>query len=230
MVAITLMIVASSASALDRSGMFVCTPLLSIEKPIIYSFDGEYLIRDNNLKVPFTKVSSLTDNMDLYFAFEPTYIAGRKLALQRLLQQDADLITTELAEFTNHCDDYYSRNDTLETYYQRDSNSEKVVLQPILNLVDAIGDLSCAETKDDIGKFLAPVADEEFNHVKLTINFDKMWVIEERIRRGGDVERRNMNLSEFDGAEARKYECKSLGIDVPQVDTSESIVPLASNI
>ena len=57
-----------------------------------------------------------------------------------------------------------------------------------------------------------------------------MWVIEERIRRGGDVERRNMNLSEFDGAEARKYECKSLGIDVPQVDTSESIVPLASNI
>ena len=100
---IIFMTLATQANAADRSGMFVCTPLSSSDKPIIYSFDGKFLIRDNNLEVPFTKVSSLTEIMDLYFAFEPTYMGGQKRALQGLLEKDADLLASELADFTNHC-------------------------------------------------------------------------------------------------------------------------------
>lgn len=227
--AIILATIASGVNALDRSGMFVCTPLSSDQKPIIYSFDGEYLIRDNNLKVPFTKVSSLTESMDLYFAFEPTYQGGKKLALQRLLRSDGDLLTSELANFTNHCKSSLELY-TLEAYYQDSKRSEKKQLQPILNLIDAVGNLSCLKPKQEIEEFLSPVTEEDFNHIKLTINFDKMWVIEERIKNGGAIESNEKLFGSFQGANALKYQCKSLGIDVPEVDTSEAIVPLASNI
>lgn len=226
--AITLMIAASSASALDRSGMFVCTPQSSQDKPIIYSFDGEYLIRDNNLQVPFTKVSSLTDNMDLYFAFEPTYMADRKFALRKLLQDDSELITSELADFTKFCNSKYTEGIKLKSFYEDyDSRSGKLQLEPVSNLVGVFGNLSChKKTKESVENFFAPITDEEYHHVKLTINFDKMWVIEERVQNGGVSQK----YEDFNEKMAVKYQCKSLGIDVPEVDTSESIVPLASNI
>ena len=69
---------------------------------------------------------------------------------------------------------------------------------------------------------MAPVTAKEFNHVKLTINFDKMWVIEERISNGGTSILEKHHRSEINEDIAVKYQCKSLGIDVPEVDTSKS--------
>ena len=50
-----------------------------------------------------------------------------------------------------------------------------------------------------------------------------MWVIEELLNKGGSAFKIKTNA-------AKKYQCKSLGIDVADVDTSKPIVALASNI
>ena len=54
------------------SGMLACTPKDSQQKPVIYAFDGQYLLRDSDSYAPFKKVVSLYDGLDLYFAFIPT--------------------------------------------------------------------------------------------------------------------------------------------------------------
>ena len=54
------------------SGMLACTPKDSQQKPVIYAFDGQYLLRDSDSSAPFKKVVSLYDGLDLYFAFIPT--------------------------------------------------------------------------------------------------------------------------------------------------------------
>ena len=227
--AITLVIIASGVSALDRRGMFVCTPMSSDEKPILYAFDGKHLIRDNNSEVPFTKLSSLADNLDLYFAFEPTFLGKRKIPMQSLLQSDRELITSEFEEFTKWCAfDVYMKDKTIETFYKLDKYIEKSKLQPIQNLIKEYKDTECESVNIYGEDVLTPVTEEDFNQVKLTINFEKMWVIEERLNKGGS----DLGNSAFEIKRnaAKKYQCKSLGIDVPDVDTSKSIVPLASNI
>ena len=226
-----LMIAASSASALDRSGMFVCTPKSDTNKPIIYAFDGKYLIRDNNAEIPFTKISSLSDQLDLYFAFEPTSWGSKKLALHNSLKMDGEQVETELASFVNFCNSYHYKQSNFKTYYELETETPRIETEAVKTLAAAFAEEKCSGIEDRIDRLLKPVTEQDYNHVKLTINFDEMWVIEERISSGG-WSYANEERDDFihRNEKAIKYQCKSLGIDVPEVDTSKSIVPLASNI
>jgi len=229
--AITLVIIASGVSALDRRGMFVCTPMSSAEKPIIYAFDGEHLLRDNNLEVPFSKLSSLADNLDLYFAFEPTVLGRVKLTMQSLPHDERELLASEFKDFSKFCGKSFNDFKTIEDYYELVHKKQNVELQPIQKLIKQFRGTECKFITNMDGKPFIPISEDDFNHVKLTINFEKMWVIEERLQRGGDAYNYvGQYISGLSSSKSKKYQCKSLGIDVPDVDTSKSIVPLASNI
>ena len=228
--AIIFMTFATQASTADRSGMFVCTPDSSEEKPIIYMFDGNYLIRDNNLEIPFTKVSSLTDYLDLYFAFEPTSYGERKLILQQIISQHPERFVQNLQVFSESCSTTESFYDFFEVTGHK--------LKEIINFRDqkiswVFKSIKCDryKTKTQLEDLLSPIENKDFNHKKLTINFNNMTVIEETIFEGGIWTGRNGIVSGgINGNETqKKYQCKSLGIDVPEVDTSKSIVPLASD-
>ena len=50
------------------SGMLACNPNDKDKKPVLYAFDGEYLIRDNELAYPFQFLASLPNKNEIYFA------------------------------------------------------------------------------------------------------------------------------------------------------------------
>ena len=53
----------------DKSGMLACNPNDENKKPVIYVFDGEYLLRDNDLAYPFRHIASLPQKTEMYFSY-----------------------------------------------------------------------------------------------------------------------------------------------------------------
>ena len=53
----------------DISGMLACNPNDENKKPVIYVFDGEYLLRDNDLAYPFRNIASLPQKTEMYFSY-----------------------------------------------------------------------------------------------------------------------------------------------------------------
>ena len=58
----------------------------------------------------------------------------------------------------------------------------------------------------------------EFYHVKLTLDFEEMRVIEQ-----SSLRKEKKKTTKF---ENNTYECQSLGVTVPEIDTSESTTPI----
>ena len=46
-------------------GMLACNPNDKDKKPVLYAFDGEYLIRDNELAYPFQFLASLPNKNEI---------------------------------------------------------------------------------------------------------------------------------------------------------------------
>ena len=89
-----LMTVATQAGADDKatSGMLVCSSNENNMAPIIYTFDGEHLLRDNQLENPFENIASLTNTTDLHFAFVPRKIVLFKADAAKSLTEKPDLV------------------------------------------------------------------------------------------------------------------------------------------
>ena len=102
---------ATQLNAMDRSGLFVCSPELAQQKPILYAFDGKHLIRDEVTETPFTKIASLTENIDLYFAFEPNIQGRQKLKAKNALEKQPEIFQSELEDFKTDCRDFSTYSD-----------------------------------------------------------------------------------------------------------------------
>lgn len=223
MISITL---ATQAAGIDRSGMFVCTPKSDNETPIIYAFDGVHLLRDNNLETPFTKLASLSDQLDLYFAFTPSLSGKRKLEAAKMLEKFPELVVAEAEGFLANCE--FSGKSTYTEYANKVMASkdryEKLAQDgaPLLPYHS-----KCGQTVEQILNFnLTP---DDLNHVKLTINFANMTVVEEVVY----PEPTSLDLFSRKVQSRlpiqQTFACKSLIVEVPKVDTSKSIVPLAKD-
>ena len=64
----------------------------------------------------------------------------------------------------------------------------------------------------------------EFNQFKVTVDLNKMTVRQEIYAPLGEIGRK---IRSFD---AEEFRCQSLGIDVPEIDVSESITPIGKGI
>jgi len=89
-----LMTLATQAGADDKaiSGMLACSSNENNMAPIIYTFDGEHLLRDNQLENPFENIASLTNTTDLHFAFVPRKIVLFKADAAKSLTEKPDLV------------------------------------------------------------------------------------------------------------------------------------------
>ena len=65
----------------DISGMLSCNPNDEDKKPVIYVFDGEYLLRDNDLAYPFRNIASLPQKTEMYFSY--THSSNQILEVQK---------------------------------------------------------------------------------------------------------------------------------------------------
>ena len=211
-------------AAQDRSGMFVCTPKSEQERPIIYAFDGKHLIRDNDLEIPFTKVASLNEQLDLYFAFKPNLRGKSKLETIKNLKKFPDLFLQQAEIFLSFCEKQ-SSSITFSDLYEKILKYKKDTLSYMSEGPLLPRNAQCRTPRDEL--ITPPVFDtKDFNHVKLTIDFERMTVIEENIYNdltSGLGTKRFMEQRPTQ----KKFACKSLGVEVPPVDTSRSIVPLA---
>ena len=212
-------------AAQDRSGMFVCTPKSEQERPIIYAFDGKHLIRDNDLEIPFSKVASLNENLDLYFAFKPNLSGRSKLETIKNLRNFPDLFLKQAEAFLSACNkqstNFVTFSDAYEVFFKYKKDTLSYMSEgPLLPL-----NAKCRTPMDEL--ITPPAFDtKDFNHVKLTIDFGLMTVIEENIY--NDLYS-GLGIKRFieQRPTQKKFACKSLGVEVPPVDTSRSIVPLA---
>ena len=97
------------------------------------------------------------------------------------------------------------------------------------NLTLSCEDIVTLETEKllDLVPFL-PVPIERLTHVKLTLNLSSMVVIEERYEPTQDkaISSRSEN-KRFVGEE---YQCQSLGITAPEIDTSQSLTPIGRDL
>ena len=105
------------------SGMLACTPKDSQQKPVIYAFDGQYLLRDSDSSAPFKKVVSLYDGLDLYFAFIPTKktLEGHEglVRQHKNYQSKKKEISAEVARFKSlHCPKV-NKADIFAPYYRK---------------------------------------------------------------------------------------------------------------
>lgn len=215
------------------SGMLACNPNETSEKPVIYAFDGEYLIRDNDLEYPFQKIVSLPNKTEMYFAYKPSekqINAPKKRFLNAftyfsLLEQIGVLnpnrsswgcsrhsvrIQFMLADLAHALGGEYNKN---QCTFELPNLTLKY--RDILSL-----------TKDKIKQLMpeeTPLQIENLDQVKLTIDLSKMKVIEEIYSPSAHAR----DPAAFLGTQ---YQCQSLGVTVPKIDTSRSRTPIGDRL
>ena len=78
LIALLLMFGSQAGAESEVSGMLACNPNKTGAKPVIYAFDGKYLLRDNQKKTPFQHIASIAGFLEIYFAFVPTVAMRRQ--------------------------------------------------------------------------------------------------------------------------------------------------------
>ena len=235
-----LMTLASQAGSEAVSDMLVCNPNDRTAEPVIYSFDGELLLRDNNPKFPYKNILTIDKNVYLYFGFEiPKYkMATLEREYKKYEEMKASSWKTvaEINNFKRYCegapDDHTYHNFSFFKSVQKSLQDSKQCIDYLtkenrcisITFVDV--KLRSYERCSDISgiadrylNFKEPaVTLSDFDQVKLTINLDVMQVIEERI------------FSDGSGFKAERFVCKSLGMSPPEIDRSQSITPILLDI
>ena len=217
------------------SGMLACTPKDSQQKPVIYAFDGQYLLRDSDSSAPFKKVVSLYDDLDLYFAFIPTKKTLENheglVRQYKNYQSKKKEISAEVARFKSlHCPKV-NKADFSAPFYKKFEGKKSDVGIP--------KNFHCSSKIEDEFQTEAPkVKIEEFLQVKLTIDFREMVVREEIFTPSKDIVSIEhptvqyfLSAKEFDHRfSGTEYQCQSLGIAVPKIDTSQSLTPIGKDL
>ena len=237
--------VAISHTASERSGMLACNPNDKTKKPVIYAFDGKHLIKDNDPTIPYKHLSSITDQFDVYFAFVPTDEYTKRLVffnnLKPFFTENKDVISKVIKNIEFLCstrskilcdpnrwedDDRFLYQSPLEklNFSWKELLAERDKIKKVLGRFWAGN--SAQDFVKEAQKTINFVSQKEilydinteFYHVKLTLDFEEMRVIEQSSLRIEQIKR-----TEFVN---NTYECQSLGVTVPEIDTSESTTPI----
>ena len=215
------------------SGMLACNPNEASKKPVIYAFDGEYLIRDNDLEYPFQKIVSLPNKTEMYFAYKPSekQVEAPKKRLLKALSFFSYLEGWETFNVRYAPLGCSGRSATFKDYLSSlarslggkfnidectfELPSETLQYRDILSL-----------TEDRVRELIPempPLRLEDLDQIKLTIDLSEMKVIEEIYSPSVRTE----NPAAFSGSQ---YKCQSLGITVPKIDTSRSRTPIGERL
>lgn len=241
----------------DVSGILACNPNKTGAKPVIYAFDGKYLLRDNQKRTPFQHIASIAGFLEVYFAFVPSRKMYQRLndieQYRQDLKEAQDNIQKKVdgpngqkyveafAEFQDWCQ-YYNSNPSVWLYGRhlggtKATKYENYFLRNFVELnVGVAQPLNCENTKgkkltdfikssEDLRKDYLDFSFSEFetnafDQIKLTVDLSKMAVRQEVYKPRWESENRT---AAFSGLE---FQCQSLGIDVPEIDVSESITPI----
>ncbi len=244
-VAVFIMSVSISHTASERSGMLACNPNDETKKPVIYAFDGKHLIKNNDPTIPYKYLSSITDQFDVYFAFMPTDEYSKRLFLFNNLKpfftENKDVISKVITNIEFLCSNqsqFGCHPDTwgVDTWVLYQSPLKKLNLRwkELLAERDKIkkvlgrfwAGISAQDFAEEAQKTINFISQKEilydintdFYHVKLTLDFEEMRVIEQSSLRIGQKKRTKFVNN--------TYECQSLGVTVPEIDTSESTTPI----
>ena len=229
---------ATQVSSEAASGMLVCNPNDISEEPVVYSFDGEFLLRDNNPKFPYMNLLTVQENIFLYFGYELSEYKMAKLdrELEKYSKIKADVwkIKTEIKNFKRYCK-VASKNSTYTNFTMHKNFSKSLresnqCIDPLTRkdrcdysfevdykLLPSERCSNISQLEDNYIPRQPSLSFEDFDQVKLTINLNSMKVIEERI-------------SSDTGLSAERFVCKSLGIIPPEIDKSQSITPIPKDI
>ena len=174
------------------SGMLACNPNNKDKKPVIYAFDGEYLIRDNELAYPFQFLASLPNKNEIYFAYTHGrfHTAERNMKVIRAEEYLSKLTRYGLTEerlqrIRKDCvadDIVFQKNlKYFASYIGGSVNDYGSIVIPDRNLTFSCEEIVTLESKELVNLVpFPPVPIEELTHVKLTLNLSSMIVIEER--------------------------------------------------
>ena len=247
-VAVFIMSVVISHTASERSGMLACNPNDKTKKPVIYAFDGKHLIKDNDPTIPYKHMASITDQFDVYFALVPTvdyqerkaeYNKARAFAIENYETIQKVISDVYILCFQNHADkcnlatsNPFGKTLTLDLISEGFNFSPQELLKwqnkikLYLNIYSDIKAFKLFEFKAKNKKLIDSFVEKkltynlntDFHHVKLTLDFEEMRVIEQSSLRIEQIKR-----TEFVN---NTYECQSLGVTVPEIDTSESTTPI----
>lgn len=204
-----------------------------------------HLIKDNDPTIPYKYLSSITDQFDVYFAFVPTDEYTKRLVLFNNLNpfftenkdviskviKNIEFLCSHRSEFNcdpNEWDEdawvlYKSPLKKLNLRWKEllaERDKIKKVLGRFWGSISAQGFVEEAEKTINFvtQKEILYDINTDFHHVKLTLDFEEMRVIEQSSLRIEQIKR-----TEFVN---NTYECQSLGVTVPDIDTSESTTPI----
>ena len=203
-VVLFIMSVAISHTASERSGMLACNPNDETQKPVIYAFDGKHLIKDNDPTTPYKYLSSISDQFDVYFAFVPTddykeksarfnkaksFVTNNYEAINKVISMFISMLKTNFEMVSSRTINPYkdlSLDLTLGMNYSAKTLWEwQNKIEINLNSNKEIKTLKVFEFKtkaseiDSIIEKNLPMLNTDFHHVKLTLDFEEMRVIEQ---------------------------------------------------
>lgn len=235
LIALMMTLASHAGAGSDLSGMLACNPNDPDEKPVLYAFDGEYLLRDNDFAYPFQHLASLPNQTELYFAY--THSSNQ-------ISEAQDRLINILEHWDNNVEWIFASR-RLDNEYGKCMFPKGPIaaqrfhialfaelLGGIYNEEEASFELpnvtlSCDDlknlTRDDVME-LAPkpqVDIKDLDQVKLTIDLSRMLILEERYSPDSNRSRR------FSG---EAYQCQSLGITAPEIDTSKSVTPIGKEL
>ena len=224
------------------SGMIACNRNDKDKKPVIYAFDGEYLMRDNELAYPFQFLASLPNKNEIYFAYTHgkfhTAVRDEKARqaewyLSRLTEYG--ITETRLQRVHKHCvadDEAFQRNlYTLASKIGGSVNDYGSIIIPSRNLTFSCEDIVTLDSKELVNLIpFPPVTIEELTYVKLTLNLSSMIVIEERYEPEPTNEQAYLLIEKTTKFSGEEYQCQSLGITAPKIDTSQSLTPIGKDL
>jgi hypothetical protein len=257
-IALMLMIGSQAGAESEVSGMLACNPNKTGAKPVIYAFDGKYLLRDNQKKTPFQHIASIAGFLEIYFAFVPTVTMRRQQRdFENAVKQfKQDIENTGKTLNGPKASKYIKEFDNFQEWCSRNTVNGGSFRRYAVNIIDnpyvtyfeqnfldvAAGTqvkLTCENTKGKtVHDFVhlkyrgvpptngpyENVDVNEFNQFKVTVDLNKMTVRQEIYAPLGKIGQKNRSF------DAEEFRCQSLGIDVPEIDVSESITPIGKGI
>ncbi|MDA9158946.1 hypothetical protein N9O21_00100 [Rhodobacteraceae bacterium] len=101
LVALMLTVATQAGAGSDISGILACNPNKTGRKPVLYAFDGKYLLRDNQTKTPFIHIASIGGFLEIYFAFLPSERMNREFQYAAAFNQSLKVLKENVSNRLN---------------------------------------------------------------------------------------------------------------------------------
>lgn len=225
-------------------GLLTCTPSDLNEKPVVYRFNENHLVRDTDPDTVYEKVGDVFDRYSFYASLKPTrdYFSarGQHKFDQNMLSENIEKSREFLSGFEKWCDSTQDENPRWYKYKESLESGDFLNKLTISNWkqLGVKKTFSCKSVKEVLRNenLVLPepkLYDNEFYISKITLD-TKNWTVFEEIGLNSpindnemDSKMRSIKIRGLSGKSVSEgTKCQLIQVEIEDIDPSKNTIPL----